>query len=392
LDERFDAWFAQLNERQRQVLQWRYGLVDGQELTLEEIGERLSLSRERIRQIATKALRRLQHPVRERPVYAISAHLHHIVVGAGGMMSEVGLCGALADFVRISELNLQGAVRLLLDVNEKLSKVKEMQAWCLTELRTFIPLVGLEAINILTLALAPIFPDELLGRFKQSQLYNEHRDKLNDQFILACIRANDKIAKRDDGSLGLESWDRHWQDDIVLALRRLGQPTHYTAIADAINASQQNGQHVTARAVHIRLMQHPDIFVWIGRKGTYGLKEWGIERAASYVNALTQILQDAGHPLTITEILAALVKLRPYYDEVSVQVTLGTNCRFHAFPNNTFGLAEWREENFASEHYRLQRLFENAEKVMASKTKQEVEESLTTVDDFIAQIRGNHDG
>jgi len=139
-------------------------------------------------------------------------------------------------------------------------------------------------------------------------------------------------------------------------------------------------------------MQHPDIFVWIGRKGTYGLSEWGIERAASYVDALTQILQDAGHPLIITEILAALVKLRPYYDEVSVQITLGINCKFHAFPNNTFGLTEWREEDFAGEDYRVKRLFENAEKVMPSKTKQEVVESLSTVDDFMARIRGNHDG
>ncbi|MCX6032959.1 MAG: hypothetical protein NT169_27190 [Chloroflexi bacterium] len=184
---------------------------------------------------------------------------------------------------------------------------------------------------------------------------------MSDEFILACIRANEKIVQREDGSFALETWDRHWQDDIVLVLRRLGQPTHYAVIADAINASRQDGQHVTARAVHIRLMQHPDIFVWIGRKGTYGLSEWGIERPVSYADALTQILRAAGHPLTITEILAAVVKLRPYYDEGSVQITLGTNGKFRAFPNNTFGLTKWREDDFARGDYRLQRLFENAE-------------------------------
>lgn len=391
LDEHLDAWFARLSERQRQVLQWRYALVEDTELTLEEIGQHLGLSRERVRQIESKALRRLLGPTSQRAVCRLAAELHHAIVAEGGVISEVNLAETLADIAEVGERNPQGVVRLLLGSSEKYVKIKKMQAWCLPHLAGLVPLVGIEAINVLNQALAPISTDELLQRLKQTQFYEEHRDDLNDKFILACVHANEKIVQREDDEFGLEVWDRHWQDNIVLALRTVGQPMHYAAIADVINASQQNDDHITPRAVHIRLTQHPEIFVWVGRKGTYGLKEWGLERAPSYVDALTQTLQAAGHPLTITEVLAALVKLRPYYDETSVQWTLGTNNRFRAFPGNTYGLVEWREEDFANDDYRIQRLFENSEVTTTRSAKPDVLEAINGVDNFIARIRENDD-
>ena len=55
-----------LTPRERQVLQLRFGLQDGQAHTLEEIGDELGKTRERIRQIEAKALRKLRHPSRSR--------------------------------------------------------------------------------------------------------------------------------------------------------------------------------------------------------------------------------------------------------------------------------------------------------------------------------------
>ena len=55
-----------LSPRESQVLQWRFGLYDGHEYTLEEVGQKFGLTRERIRQIEGKALRHLRHPRKAR--------------------------------------------------------------------------------------------------------------------------------------------------------------------------------------------------------------------------------------------------------------------------------------------------------------------------------------
>jgi RNA polymerase primary sigma factor len=55
-----------LSDREREVLQMRFGLQDGEDHTLEEVGKHFGVTRERIRQIEAKALRKLRHPTRSR--------------------------------------------------------------------------------------------------------------------------------------------------------------------------------------------------------------------------------------------------------------------------------------------------------------------------------------
>jgi RNA polymerase primary sigma factor len=57
---------GQLSERERKVLELRFGLVDGKSRTLEEVGAEFKVTRERIRQIEAKALRKLRSPTRSR--------------------------------------------------------------------------------------------------------------------------------------------------------------------------------------------------------------------------------------------------------------------------------------------------------------------------------------
>ena len=64
-EQMLDA-LGELSERERNVLEMRFGLLDGQSRTLEEVGAQFGVTRERIRQIEAKALRKLRHPQRSK--------------------------------------------------------------------------------------------------------------------------------------------------------------------------------------------------------------------------------------------------------------------------------------------------------------------------------------
>jgi RNA polymerase primary sigma factor len=66
LREQVEDVLASLTSRERRVLQLRFGLEDGRSRTLEEVGREFGVTRERIRQIEAKALRKLRHPSRSR--------------------------------------------------------------------------------------------------------------------------------------------------------------------------------------------------------------------------------------------------------------------------------------------------------------------------------------
>jgi RNA polymerase primary sigma factor len=66
LKEQIRSALGVLSDREREVLELRFGLVDGQDHTLEEVGRHFGVTRERIRQIEAKALRKLRHPTRSR--------------------------------------------------------------------------------------------------------------------------------------------------------------------------------------------------------------------------------------------------------------------------------------------------------------------------------------
>ena len=66
LKEQLDEVLDTLTEREQKVLRLRFGMNDGRARTLEEVGKEFDVTRERIRQIEAKALRKLRHPSRSR--------------------------------------------------------------------------------------------------------------------------------------------------------------------------------------------------------------------------------------------------------------------------------------------------------------------------------------
>jgi len=66
LKEQIEEVLNTLNDREQNVLKLRFGLEDGRARTLEEVGKEFDVTRERIRQIEAKALRKLRHPSRSK--------------------------------------------------------------------------------------------------------------------------------------------------------------------------------------------------------------------------------------------------------------------------------------------------------------------------------------
>jgi RNA polymerase primary sigma factor len=64
LREKIEALLKTLTYREREIIRLRYGLGDGYNYTLEEVGRIFRVTRERVRQIEAKAVRKLQNPVR----------------------------------------------------------------------------------------------------------------------------------------------------------------------------------------------------------------------------------------------------------------------------------------------------------------------------------------
>ena len=66
LRETLENLMEELTDREREVLRMRYGFEDGDEKTLEEVGQMFGVTRERIRQIESKAIKKLSYPTRIR--------------------------------------------------------------------------------------------------------------------------------------------------------------------------------------------------------------------------------------------------------------------------------------------------------------------------------------
>ena len=63
--ERLPKLLHKLSDKERIVISFRYGFYDGRKRTLQEIGRQYNVTRERIRQIIVKAIKRMRHPTRK---------------------------------------------------------------------------------------------------------------------------------------------------------------------------------------------------------------------------------------------------------------------------------------------------------------------------------------
>jgi len=342
LEEAFNELFATLkNPRQSIILRLRYGLDDGIPRTLEEVGKRFDITRERVRQIENKIFKRILHPTRRNILDDIVRPFRFVLRQAGGILKEGQIAEKVSEVTVLGEINPIGATRFVLGVTSQLEEIWD-GIWALKE-------CPLECFPIVTSA-AALRLEENHSRMRYNKLVSEVREMLESSddaaqkevdtlFIEACLQADPQFEISEDGWCMLTKWQRSYIDEIVEVLRNKGAPLHFREVAAGVKALSNGNEGVSEHNIHAILQRRQDLFVWVGQ-GTYGLVEWGIQRPTYYVEIMNDILEDEGEPLPADEIIRRVEELRPC-KKTSIMMYLTLNNRFAEFSPGIYGLRKW---------------------------------------------------
>ncbi len=297
-----DNVFKTLEERESYVLSQRFGLHTGQPVTLEAVGTTLGVTRERVRQIQARGLRKLRHPVRTHQVY--SACVDQVIRSRGSLLVESGST--------------------------------EYRYWDLARAIIGIPIADLNVDNLAVIG-ASVPSDKPLGHtlplFQglDPEAVAQELDKRELDFLSAADIRRIAEAVVDCNFSGLNQQQRAY-----LALRSIGRPAHFSEIAETFNQQwpEHYGSEHNVHAVLSRCSspEHESYgIVWIGLRGTFALKEWGYERPSKGLfDAVTDIVKDkyeqTDHkPVPFTVIAAEIGKYRQVVNPTSLVIAAQCN-------------------------------------------------------------------
>jgi RNA polymerase sigma factor (sigma-70 family) len=265
LDALVENWLSVLRRRQQQIIRLRYGL-QSEELTLQEIGDRLNITRERVRQLQKQALRRLRSPEARDSIRALRRSLVYWVEKAGGLVSEAELEEMIGQEMAIGDTNPAGVTRLLADLDDGLFGIREVNIGAFTSRsRGQVQALNEQLANVLSKPYVLLPVDMVLSRFKESHFYQDHYDQYQEAFITTCLKTHPQIVIDDDNMCGLKGWANKKVTKIVLALRQIGRPTHYSTVAERVNCLLPPRQRSLAKTIRAHMDRRASIFVHLGR-------------------------------------------------------------------------------------------------------------------------------
>jgi hypothetical protein len=320
-------------EREREIIARRFGLFDRKE-TLEQIGELLGITRERVRQLEKAILIRLKIAAEEGKLELESIerylveHLH-----------EMGRAARLSD---LSEKIIPGSterdrahVAFVAELAPKLSILGENDHYhhgvALSEHHDEKQLKKRvdEVVKTVKEHGQTLSAQEL-----HAKLSYEHPDHVR---ALASLSKN--LANLRD-VWGLTKWPtvnpKNIRDKIYVILQENGKPMHFSDIAGAIKDSDFKRKDVTTQAIHNELIKDKR-FVLIGR-GIYALNEWGYKKG-TVADIITDVLKKADEPLHRDEIVRRVLKDR-HVKETTILLNLQSKPEFKRVAKATYALAE----------------------------------------------------
>ncbi len=322
-------------EREREIISRRFGL-SGQKETLEQIGELLNITRERVRQLEKAILVRLRIGAEENQIAELAAAEKLIIRN----LTELGRVARTVDLAeRIYGHHATPAERAELVFLGSISK----NLTVIDENDHYYSALGIaeygdaksiqekteEIVNIIKKNKEPMTIDQL-----DNVLSYEHPDH-----IKAIASISKQLASL-NGLWGLAKWPtvnpRNIRDKIFVVLEAQKEPMHFSDIAAAISNSNFRRKNVTIQAIHNELIKDPR-FVLIGR-GIYALNSWGYIKG-TVSDIITDVLKKAGEPLTREEIVKRVLHARKV-KETTVLLNLQNKALFEKVDKDSYTLAK----------------------------------------------------
>ena len=316
-------------EREREIVARRFGLYERKE-TLEQIGELLSITRERVRQLEKSVVARLK-------VVAEAGELPYIQDFQSRVVETLSQHG---DLLRVAALTTQ------LEVAE--SRIEQSRLAFISQLCPELVVVDEDDNHFLSVGVLATFDGTIkeqiaavveavktLGEPSSVEAIAAKIGNSNLPQIEALAKSSKQLATL-HSLWGLVKWPvvnpKNIRDKIYVILKEHGKHMHFNDIAGAIKDSTFKRRDVTTQAIHNELIKDKR-FVLVGR-GIYALKEWGYEKG-TVADIIAEILRKEGAALHRDEIVKRVLKSR-YVKETTILLNLQGKPQFKRVAKATY--------------------------------------------------------
>lgn len=320
-------------EREREIIARRFGLFDRKE-TLEQIGEMLGITRERVRQLEKSVISKLKASGEQGSLPRITDFQIKLIETLQGMGETARISSLTAKLVADANKVEQARTAFLASLCPELIVVTEDEHFY-----NSVAIKNSRDEKALKAAVAKII--DSIKKLAEPKDIEEIAlaAGIEDPKQAEALATTSKQLATLSGRWGLVKWPmvnpKNIRDKIYVILKEHGKHLHFNEIAEAIKDSEFKRKDVTTQAIHNELIKDKR-FVLIGR-GIYALKEWGYEKG-TVADIITEVLKKAGEPLHRDEIVKRVLESR-YVKETTILLNLQGKPQFKRVAKATYDLA-----------------------------------------------------
>ncbi|MEK7069374.1 MAG: sigma factor-like helix-turn-helix DNA-binding protein [Patescibacteria group bacterium] len=322
---------SHLGERASDVIMNRFGLLaDGEIHTLEEIGKKYNITRERVRQVEEAALNLIKKSDAYKGEQAVFDELKSFIQSLGSIVAEHDLLPHIS-----KDKATQNHIHFFLVLGDAFKKHREDEhfhtRWSVDDEITDKVHDSLKKL-FASLKDEDLIPEAEMIKIFFDQLKDVTEKYKNEEVAKRWLSMSKKISKNPLGEWGKSSspnvHTRGVKDYAFLVMRKHGSPMHFKEVADAI--SKTFGKKTHYATCHNELIKDSR-FVLVGR-GMYALAEWGY-KAGIAREVIRDILKNEG-PLSKEDVVDKVMKER-YFKKNTILINL-VNPKY--FKKNAKGL------------------------------------------------------